>query len=241
MCDMSKEMILRGKCGVHDCLRKSRACGFCPKHYVRFKKTGTTDLIRLKRICTVDGCVKKSHSRSFCVLHYNRWKVYGTPIPAQMKGRPQGEKHPGWKGENVSYKCLHLWINARLGKEKVCQHCKTTNAKRYDWANINGKYKRDISDWIRLCRSCHIKMDQHQRVYSPNFSLTARNASGIRGVCMDKKGRWKSFLTIKGMYLRRVFRIKDCAIIHNRIARIVGQYFFPLSPSLGADEEPRVS
>jgi len=25
------------------------------------------------------------------------------------------------------------------------------------WHNISGEYKRDVSDWIRLCAKCHKK------------------------------------------------------------------------------------
>lgn len=31
--------------------------------------------------------------------------------------------------------------------------------KRYEWANISGEYKRDRSDWVMLCPSCHRKID----------------------------------------------------------------------------------
>jgi len=30
---------------------------------------------------------------------------------------------------------------------------------RYEWANISGEYKRDVSDYIQLCPSCHRKFD----------------------------------------------------------------------------------
>lgn len=30
---------------------------------------------------------------------------------------------------------------------------------RYEWANISGEYKRDRSDWVMLCPSCHRKID----------------------------------------------------------------------------------
>ncbi len=215
-------------CNVDGCTEKSRSGGFCQKHYVRFKKTGTTDLIKVKRICSVEGCGEEHAGRGFCTMHYNRWRVYGTPIPTKMKGRLLTEDHPRWKAGSITYKGLHLWINERLGKEKLCQHCKTTSAKRFDWANLSGTYQRDFDDWIRLCRSCHIKMDKVLRgKYIPHFSPTLRSTSGIRGIHLDKKGRWKSSLCINGIKIGRVFRMKNRAIFHNRIARIIGLYFMP--------------
>lgn len=73
------------------------------------------------------------------------------------KGLPfmQDEKHPNWKGDNVGYNALHSWIQKKLGKPSKCDKCKTIKAKRFEWANISGKYMRDLNDWKRLCAKCH--------------------------------------------------------------------------------------
>ncbi len=72
----------------------------------------------------------------------------------------KGKINHAWKGNKVSYRALHSWVERTLGKSKKCEKCGTINAKRYDWANKSKKYKRDIKDWIRLCRSCHMKYDE---------------------------------------------------------------------------------
>lgn len=72
-----------------------------------------------------------------------------------------GKDHPLWKGDNVSYSGLHYWLARRLGKPRVCDHCGTITAKKYEWANKSGKYKRDITDWVRLCSRCHRIYDNH--------------------------------------------------------------------------------
>ena len=69
------------------------------------------------------------------------------------------EKHPLWKGDKVSYGVLHKWVTRKLGSPKVCSNCKTTTAKKFEWANISKEYKRELTDWIRLCTSCHHNMD----------------------------------------------------------------------------------
>lgn len=71
-----------------------------------------------------------------------------------------GDKKPNWKGTEVGYFGLHDWIRRQLGKPSECKHCGTMKAKRYDWANKSHNYLRDLTDWIRLCRSCHIKYDK---------------------------------------------------------------------------------
>lgn len=71
------------------------------------------------------------------------------------------EKHFNWKGNNVRYSGLHMWVRSKLGTPSECKHCGTTEAKRFEWANKSHEYKRDLTDWIRLCTSCHYHYD-HQ-------------------------------------------------------------------------------
>lgn len=68
-----------------------------------------------------------------------------------------GENHPSWKGENAGYNAKHVWIRKVLGTPSRCERCKTITAKKYEWANKSRQYKRDITDWERLCVSCHRK------------------------------------------------------------------------------------
>lgn len=73
--------------------------------------------------------------------------------------RNQSEKHGLWKGDRVGKDALHRWVERRAGKPQVCAECGTTSSKKYDWANISQTYKRELSDFVRLCRSCHLKFD----------------------------------------------------------------------------------
>lgn len=75
------------------------------------------------------------------------------------KGVGIGENSVCWKGNNVKYRALHARVVKQLGNPQKCEHCGTTIAKKFDWANISGKYE-DINDYIRLCRKCHIKYDK---------------------------------------------------------------------------------
>jgi len=64
-----------------------------------------------------------------------------------------------YKGDNAGYAAKHLRIASKLGKPSLCVHCKTTEAKRYEWANVSKEYKDDANDWLRLCSKCHKKYD----------------------------------------------------------------------------------
>ena len=76
--------------------------------------------------------------------------------------RPESEQ-PAWKGDGVSYSGLHKWVAARLGKPKECEFCHTIvdDPKAIHWANKSQEYKRDLSDWLRLCRKCHMEYDDN--------------------------------------------------------------------------------
>lgn len=81
----------------------------------------------------------------------------------KLRGYVSGQRSPNWKGDNASYSAIHYWVSRHRGKPQECERCGTTKAKKYEWANISQQYKRDFSDWVRLCVPCHSKYDRaHQ-------------------------------------------------------------------------------
>ncbi len=68
-----------------------------------------------------------------------------------------GEKNPMWKGEKAGYLAIHEFVHRRIKKPKWCQRCRKRPA--IDLANISQNYKRELSDWIYLCRRCHMSED----------------------------------------------------------------------------------
>ena len=87
-------------------------------------------------------------------------KEWKEKISLSRKGKYIDEKHGRWRGDNVGYMALHIWIAKKLGKPAKCEHCSTTKAKKYNWANKSREYKRDLEDWIRLCTKCHVQYDK---------------------------------------------------------------------------------
>lgn len=73
------------------------------------------------------------------------------------KGNTLGEKNIKWKGDFVGYGNLHAWVKRHRGKAIWCTWCCSTI--RIEWANLSHEYKRDLGDWIQLCRKCHFKYD----------------------------------------------------------------------------------
>ena len=75
---------------------------------------------------------------------------------------PKDEDSPSWKGEKVGYSGLHKWVASNLGKPMKCECCEQVfeNPHKIHWANKSREYKRELSDWLRLCASCHIAYDR---------------------------------------------------------------------------------
>lgn len=87
---------------------------------------------------------------------------WGKKIGKSMLGNINskvGSNHWNWKGENVGYIGIHHWARKMFGTPKYCEHCGLSGKKKYEWANVSGKYLREKSDWLRLCSSCHKKYD----------------------------------------------------------------------------------
>ena len=82
-----------------------------------------------------------------------------SPKTEFKKGDNLDIRHPNWKGLNASYVSIHKWVANRKGRPKKCEHCGSINKNRYEWANTDGKYSRNLNDYIRLCKSCHTKYD----------------------------------------------------------------------------------
>lgn len=82
---------------------------------------------------------------------------------------PSGADHHQWGGDNVGYAWMHKWVRKNKVKPGACEHC--GEVKKLEWANKSREYKRDLDDWLALCRLCHRKYD-----------------AGYRGVAVAKFG-----------------------------------------------------
>jgi len=60
--------------------------------------------------------------------------------------------------QEYSYSRLHSLVYEKKGKASFCTNDISHKGKRFEWANISGKYK-NVDDFMSLCVSCHRKMD----------------------------------------------------------------------------------
>ena len=87
-----------------------------------------------------------------------------------LKGLEIGRGLVSPKGTNKSetYNARHWWVRMVLGEPKQCAEC-GEKEKRIEYANIDHKYKKDISDYIPLCCHCH-------RLYDYNNHLSNKGS-----------------------------------------------------------------
>lgn len=67
-----------------------------------------------------------------------------------------GRANPNYK-EVVGYGGLHDRMHKLLDRPTNCQKC--GKECKPDLANKSGEYKSDVTDWVWLCRKCHMDMD----------------------------------------------------------------------------------
>jgi hypothetical protein len=91
-----------------------------------------------------------------------------------------GERNGHWN-KNVGYGGIHKWVRRNRPAPNHCEIC-GVKRERLDCANISGEYKRDLEDWIYLCRRCHMKTDD--RIKNWNVS---RNIDMVNGINLPPK------------------------------------------------------
>ncbi len=103
----------------------------------------------------------------FGTKHTEEWKKLASERNKGKKNYFYGKKYigensPGWKGDQVKYSGLHMWVRSVLGTPSRCEHCgkNVLNGKQIHWANKSQQYKRDLTDWLRLCAKCHSAYDR---------------------------------------------------------------------------------
>lgn len=89
-----------------------------------------------------------------------------------------GSENKNWKESGYGYGAIHSWVRRWKGKPVDCKLCGCNQIppgrKRwFEWANISGKYKRDLNDFFSLCLPCHKKRDKRINSDSRSLFITA--------------------------------------------------------------------
>jgi hypothetical protein len=110
-----------------------------------------------------------------------------------MNAQQETTKHHwNYKGDDVGYSALHAWVYKHNGKASKCSKendgC-NGKSKSYTWANVSHQYKRDLDDFIELCRSCHAKYDctdkKRERMRKLNLGKKPPNIRAVKQYDLD--------------------------------------------------------
>lgn len=114
-----------------------------------------------------------------------------------------GEKNPAWKGNGVSYKSLHSWISRYKKRVIFCEKCKSAGVK-LELANISKSYRRNLDDYLWLCRSCHRKFDNyHPSICFLLSRLGRKNGDRQKEIARrTQKLRWKKWRLAHGITIK---------------------------------------
>ena len=77
------------------------------------------------------------------------------------------------------YDHVHGWLRWNFVKPTECEKCGCSD-RPIDWANISGEYKKDRTDFMALCRSCHGLMDK-KNLCRKGHELTPDNVYIVSG------------------------------------------------------------
>ena len=139
----------------------------CPKCAKTFFVKPSLDRV----VCCSISCSKKGETTSEKQKEKARQlmtgNIYSIGRVPWNKGKRftqvTGENNRLWKGSKVSYFALHSWVRRHLGAPNECSKCGDNSSHRYHWANIDHTYKRNLTDWIRMCPKCHMSYDKELR------------------------------------------------------------------------------
>lgn len=96
--------------------------------------------------------------RTVCVF----MRRNGIAARVAAKRDQRREANHAWVGSKIGYLGAHKRVYRERGKPQKCEHCRTTDDRKYEWANVSGTYE-EPSDYIRLCIPCHRKFDIQRR------------------------------------------------------------------------------
>lgn len=68
-----------------------------------------------------------------------------------------GAKHHLWIGDDIGYRGLHKWVQRHKGP--ACNQKCDCGKQAAHWANVSGKYLRELDDYEAMCVSCHHRYD----------------------------------------------------------------------------------
>jgi hypothetical protein len=146
--------------------------------------------------CSMQGCERKYESRGYCKMHAQRVRLHGTPGPVdpirpgghgssacapetrrKIAATQAGKRSVQWSGDDVGYMGMHKRARAVLPRR--CASADGSCAGQLDAALRSdapaeflrhtpyGTHSTRLEDYIRLCRSHHVRYDRGNYALAP--------------------------------------------------------------------------
>jgi len=131
---------------------KGKNNGFWGKHHTVEVRRKISEALKGKKPWNTGKKLSEEHKKKLkkiSIKNKNKPPVYN------------GENHPRWVGDKITYSSLHQWLVANFGKACRCENPKCEKRSNFfEWAKIKGKpYKRERKYFWQLCCVCHHKYD----------------------------------------------------------------------------------
>lgn len=152
--NLNNKRCIYPKCSI--CGDKHYAKGYCVKHYVIFKRTGSPQTIRFSnknKLCKIKHCNKFAHVKELCMMHYQRWRWHKSFDFQSTKGK----RNVNWKGGIAEYPNHYLMKKNRLIillNNPKCEICEkpATEVHHRDFTKNN----HNLSNLMAICRKCNL-------------------------------------------------------------------------------------
>lgn len=158
--------------------------GLCRKHYMRMKRTGTTDdpVPRQREKCSYDGCDKPAHGAGLCGTHYARLTRHGDP-EKRLRQRDDGPDETRWM-RKVSVESPGCWMwtagSERLGYGVYSVQGRSVRAHVYVWELLVGP----VPDGLELDHLCRRRL-----CCNPDHLEPVTHLVNVQRGAVGRKGR----------------------------------------------------
>lgn len=152
----------------------TKPCLFCGKEIIKQPSRSLKDWYGRTKYCS-RSCRSKYIVTTEHWLDRQRESHLGLKQSMETRKKhseaQKGCKGSNWRGDNIGYTGVHVWLNITFGKPDKCENKSCVyprmGAKKmlykpcwFEWALIKGKeMKRRRENFVKLCLACHRKYD----------------------------------------------------------------------------------
>jgi len=116
--------------------------------------------------------------------------------------KPKGQDSPHWVGDQITHKAMHERVKRVRGaaRDHDCLfHAEHGESKpALDWAQLNETSGLHIADYIPLCRTCHIRLDD-----DAGLRPSAARSAGVRTSWADPATAERRRAALRASWARR--------------------------------------